>query len=170
MAKEAVAPAQMPTPAEIPLPTQILEQLAISVDLLNAQVREIALSLRLPEPPALPPLPPMTPGLFTNQARRISIYRFPYGGMPGKDLTARYMMSYTGRLGEYAEVYAFCFGTDVEALVSIMPTNNQFLFEITRFTVARLNLYIDGVIKDGFPELTAEQAAKPSTGYIAFVA
>jgi len=170
MAKEAVAPAQMPTPAEIPLPTQILEQLAISVDLLNAQVREIAVSLRLPEPPALPPLPPMTPGLFIQQVQRVSVYRFPYGGMPGKDLTPRYVTSYVGRVGEYAEVYAFCFGTDVDALVSIMPTNNQFLFEITRFTVAALNIYIDGVIKGGFPELSPEEAATPSKGYIAIIA
>jgi len=171
MSEQVVAPAQFPTPpTEIPVPTEMLQQIAKSVDLLNALVREIAISLRLPEPPALPLLPPITPGLFLTQIQRVSVYRFPYGGMPGKDLVPRYIGSYSGRLGEYAELYAFCFGTDIDALVSIMPTNDKFLFEITRLTVAQLNVYIDGVHKGGFPELTDVEARAGGLGYIALIA
>lgn len=109
---------------------------------------------------------------YISQAQRVSVKRLPLDAEEEEQvLTLKYAAAYTGRLGEFCELYAFCFnGTDVEALLSIISAGDEkYLFEITRLTVAQLEVVIDEVVRGTFPLLTAAEAESPSVGYIALV-
>ena len=101
-------------------------------------------------------------------AQRVAIKRLLWNEEEEQVLTLKYVASYTGRLGEFCELYAFCFnGTDVEILLSIIPTNNEYLLEISRSTVAPLEVYVDDALKGTFPELA--DTTTPSIGYMAII-
>lgn len=87
-----------------------------------------------------------------GEANRVTVYGYAYGDIPEADLTLKYVARYITFEGDFAELYSFCHGDDIEALMTVRTIDGITHFEVARMGSREMDLYFENAFWYKFPK------------------